>query len=89
MSSDSSVLPTADEKMRLSSVDAFRAPLGGQEIELQQVDYIHGGTPLLRIRIREGRRFTIFDIDPVSAARWGEAMRGWGVAHGGAEGGAP
>ena len=71
---------------QITPLDKFTVPLGGQEIELQQVDYIHGGTPLLRIRIREGRRFTIFDIDPVSAARWGEAMHRWAVAHGGAEG---
>ena len=84
MSGDSSVLPGADEKMRLTSVERLRVPVGGQEIELQQVDYIHGGVPQLRIRIREGKRFTIFDIDPVTAGQWGEAMRRWAAAHGGA-----
>jgi hypothetical protein len=51
---------------------------------LQQVDYIHGGTSLLRIRIREGKRFTIFDIDPVSARQWGEAMQRWAAQNGAA-----
>jgi hypothetical protein len=32
---------------------------------------------LLRVRIREGRRFTIFDIDAASAQAWGAAMQGW------------
>jgi hypothetical protein len=84
MSSDSSVLPGAEEKMRLTAVAHLDVPVGGQEIDLQQVDYIHGGTPQLRIRIREGKRFTIFDIDPVTAGQWGDAMRRWADAHGGA-----
>ena len=29
---------------------------------------------LLRTRIREGSRFTVFDIDPDTAQRWGEAL---------------
>ena len=32
---------------------------------------------LLRIRIREGKRFTIFDIDPVTARHWAAAMQRW------------
>jgi hypothetical protein len=32
---------------------------------------------LLRTRIREGRRFTVFDIDPETAAQWGEALTRW------------
>lgn len=84
MSSDSSELPSAEEKMRLTAIDQLRVPVGGQEIELQQVDYIHGGTSLLRVRIREGKRFTIFDIDPVSARQWGEAMQRWAARNGAA-----
>ena len=45
----------------------LRAPLGGQEIELQQVDFDGGGISLLRTRIRERSRFTVFDIDPRTA----------------------
>ena len=61
----------------ISELDRFRIPLGNQEIELQQIDHAEGGISLLRIRIREGRRFTIFDIAPASAQRWGEVMQGW------------
>ncbi len=62
---------------QISELDKFRIPLGNQEIELQQIDHAGGGMSLLRIRIREGRRFTIFDIDPATAQRWGNTMRQW------------
>ena len=62
---------------------------GGQEIELQQIDYVHGGISLLRTRIREGRRFTVFDIDPDTARRWGEALCRWAAGQGQPAGGPP
>jgi len=62
---------------RVSSIAKFRAPLGGQDIELQQVDFEAGGMSLLRVRIREGQRFTVIDIDPGTAGEWAEAMRRW------------
>ena len=52
-------------------------PLGGQQIELQQLDYESGGMSLLRTRIREKSRFTVFDVDPQTAQLWGEALLGW------------
>jgi len=52
-------------------------PLGGQEIELQQVDHEAGGMSLLRTRIREKSRFTVFDVDPLTARAWGEALLDW------------
>jgi hypothetical protein len=52
-------------------------PLGGQEIELQQIDFEAGGMSLLRTRIREKSRFTIFDVDPQTAQRWGQALLHW------------
>ena len=63
--------------VQISELEKFRIPLGNQEIELQQIDHVEGGMSLLRIRIREGRRFTIFDIDRATAQRWGNAMRQW------------
>jgi len=62
---------------RLTPLVKLRAPLGGQEIELQQIDFDGGGMSLLRTRIREGSRFTVFDIDPVTAQQWGEALLQW------------
>lgn len=63
--------------VQFNELARFRIPLGNQEIELQQIDHAEGGMSLLRIRIREGRRFTIFDIDPATARRWSDVMRQW------------
>ncbi len=62
---------------KITSIDKFRVPIGNQEIELQQIDYESGGVPFLRIRIRERTRFTIFDIDPITAERWAREMMEW------------
>lgn len=70
-----------DDKLNVTALTKLRAPIGGQEIELQQIDYVIGGLSLLRIRIREGRRHTVFDIDAATAAAWGEAMLRWGQTH--------
>jgi len=61
----------------ITSLDKFRVPVGNQEIELQQIEFEAGGIPVLRLRIREHRRFTIFDIDPVTAGRWADVMAAW------------
>jgi hypothetical protein len=61
----------------ITSLDKFRVPIGNQEIELQSVEYQVGGMAFLRVRIREHSRFTIFDIDPVTAERWGRSMLEW------------
>lgn len=62
-----------EESIRL---DKFGASPFKQEIELQQVkqaeDFVN-----LRLRIREGNRFTVFDIDEYTALRWGQAMLDW------------
>ncbi len=62
---------------KITSLDKFRVPVGNQEIELQQVEFEAGGMSVLRLRIREHRRFTIFDIDPVTAGHWAEVMAVW------------
>ncbi|HLP99353.1 MAG TPA: hypothetical protein VK149_13015 [Sideroxyarcus sp.] len=58
----------------------LKVPLGSQEIELQQIDHAEGGMSLLRVRIREVKRFTIFDIDPGTARQWAQAMQDWADA---------
>ena len=65
---------------RLTSLAKLRAPLGGQEIELQQLEHDAGGMRLLRTRIRENSRFTVFDVDPQTARTWGEALLRWAQA---------
>lgn len=63
---------------QITSLAKFKNPYGNQEIEFQDVRYEAGGTPMLRLRIRErGARFTIFDIDPVTARYWAEEMLKW------------
>ncbi len=57
-------------------VARLTVPLGGQVIELQHVDF-DGGMAMLRVRIREGHRFTVFEIDARTAAEWGFAMQAW------------
>ena len=64
----------------ITPLDKFKAPIGGQEIDLQQIDHVEGGMSLLRIRIREGKRFTIFDIDPVTASQWADTMQRWAMS---------
>ncbi len=55
----------------------FTCPMGGQVIELQQLDYDAGGMSLLRTRIREKSRFTVFEVDPQTALLWGQALLAW------------
>ncbi len=61
----------------ITSLEKFTIPIGGQVIELQQLDHDAGGMSLLRTRIRERSRFTVFEIDPQSARIWGEALLSW------------
>jgi len=63
----------------IAPVAVLTVPWGGQHIELQEIAFAAGGARLLRVRIREGRRFTIFDIDAVTASTWGAAMTAWGA----------
>jgi len=57
------------------SLDKFAAPLGG-EVELKELSF-EDGVKLLRVRIRQGSRFTDLDLDQVTAARWGALMTDW------------
>lgn len=71
---------------RPAPVASLTVPLGGQQIEMHPIDFAAGGMTLLRVRIREGKRFTVFDIDPATALAWGEALSGWGRANAGSAG---
>lgn len=56
--------------------DKFLATPYRQEIELQQVNH-EAGFSTLRLRIREIKRFTIFEIDRETAQHWGSALLEW------------
>ena len=64
------------DEIEIKPLQKFTASPYRQEIELQHVthraDYV-----TLRVRIREIKRFTIFDIDERTARLWGEAMLSW------------
>ncbi len=64
-----------DPDETVTRLERFQAPYG-REVELAEVLY-DGGMKLLRLRIREGKRFTILDLDPDTAAHWGGAMSAW------------
>ena len=55
--------------------------------ELQEVVHDGGGIRLLRIRIRERKRFTIFDVDPATARTWAAAMERWAATQPAADAG--
>ncbi len=59
----------------VTPLDKFAAPWG-REVELQDVRF-DSGLAMLRIRIREGKRFTVMDVDAGTAAHWGRAMAEW------------
>lgn len=48
----------------------------GRKLVLESVEY-PGDMRMLRINIREGRRFTVLEIDEETALRWGTAMSAW------------
>jgi hypothetical protein len=60
----------------LISLDKFLSTPYRQEIELQQVNH-EAGFSTLRLRIREVKRFTIFEIDGETARHWGNALLNW------------
>ena len=57
-------------------IDKFLATPYRQEIELQHIDH-EADFNTLRLRIREIKRFTIFEIDPTTARHWGKALVDW------------
>ena len=64
---------------RVTDRDAFEAPWG-RVVRLQEVEY-EGGLTLLRIRIREGRRFTDLELTP-DTARDGFRPTAWAAGSG-------
>lgn len=62
---------------QITELQKFSVPLGGQQVELQEIVHAEGAMPMLRMRIREGKRFTIFDLDPLTAEGLAEAMHNW------------
>lgn len=62
-------------------LDEFPAPYGRQ-VKLEAVEY-ESGLRMLRLRIREGKRFTVMDLDEDTARHWAAIMRDWADGSGG------
>ena len=60
---------------QLTELDRFEAPFQ-REIKLHAVAH-ESGMKMLRLNIREKRRFTILDIDAKTARHWAKAMNEW------------
>lgn len=60
---------------RVTEIETLAAPYG-RTITLQDVAY-ESGLKILRMRIREGSRFTIVDFDAATAGQLGGLMAGW------------
>jgi hypothetical protein len=61
-----------DIKTRIGMIEApYR-----REVWLDDVRF-ESGMRLLRLTIKEGRRFTQLDIDAATANRWGQALLDW------------
>lgn len=59
----------------VTRLEKFSAPYG-REVILE--DVLHeSGMRMLRLRIREGSRFTVMDLDASTAEHWGAAMSAW------------
>lgn len=63
---------SAETKQRLATIVApYR-----REVWLDDVQFA-SGMRLLRVTIKEGRRFTQLDLDDATADKWGKAMLYW------------
>lgn len=62
-----------------TALERFPIPYN-KEVELLQVTY-ENGFPILRMRVREGKRFTTLDLDSATAQYWGRKMLDWAEAH--------
>lgn len=81
-------VPVGGQEIELQQVDFDPADAGpataGASAHAPVVD---GAAPdavapmrLLRTRIREKSRFTVFDIDPLTAEQWGQELLQWARA---------
>jgi hypothetical protein len=61
-------------------LETFDLPWG-KKLTVQEVEY-EGGLVFLRLRIREGTRFTLVDVDRASVARLGAVLVGWRASDG-------
>lgn len=61
--------------VRVDDLEEFNVPWG-RVIRLQEVEY-QGGTLMMRVRIREGRRITDLELSTETARHLAEALTAW------------
>ena len=59
----------------INELAKIEAPFG-KEINFQDIMH-ESGLQMMRIRIKEGSRFTILDIDHDTAKKWGNIFNTW------------
>jgi hypothetical protein len=52
----------------------------GKEVKVEEIVY-EGGMKLLRLRLREGKRHTVIELDPDSAGKWADILGPWAKAN--------
>jgi hypothetical protein len=60
----------------VSDLQTFVTPFRRQEIKLQDASH-ESGLKMLQIRVREGQRFTILEIDAKTAKALGTSILEW------------
>ena len=63
-----------------AKLETIQAPYG-REIRLEELRY-ESDMRILRVTIREGRRFTTLDLDPERARQFADALVGWAQSTG-------
>jgi len=61
------------------SLDRFQTPFG-KDVDLIEV-LADNDVQLLRVRIKEGSRFTDLELDPATALHWGNLMTSWAESY--------
>ena len=61
-----------------AEVGALGVPWG-KSLELREIEY-DGGLTMLQVRVREGRRITILDLDAGAAVRLADALSAWAAS---------
>ncbi len=59
----------------VTGLDKIQAPWNKQ-ITVEEVTY-EGGFTMVRLRIKEGRRFTDLELDPETASRLAKILASW------------
>jgi hypothetical protein len=57
------------------TLDRFATPFGA-DVELIEV-LAENDVQLMRVRIKQGSRFTDLELDPATAQHWGSLMASW------------